>query len=181
MIIFCDLDGVLVNLRQGMSVSHGERYPYPCDRRDYPLDRPWEAWLHRTRLWTQGEVTTPQFWRKLPAYPWATALWKAIKKGSNGCAKICSNPGRQEFAFAAACGKIDWCADRLRVHTKDVCLLKDKHLLAGPERVLIDDLDENIDAWNKAGGIGLLFPQPWNSAAAHTHIDPIAWLHEQLP
>ena len=36
------------------------------------------------------------------------------------------------------------------------CRSKDKLLLASPNHVLIDDRQENIDAWQKAGGIGVL-------------------------
>ncbi|MEZ0261659.1 MAG: hypothetical protein ACAH80_11665 [Alphaproteobacteria bacterium] len=36
------------------------------------------------------------------------------------------------------------------------CRSKDKLLLARPNHVLIDDRQENIDAWTKAGGIGIL-------------------------
>jgi len=34
---------------------------------------------------------------------------------------------------------------------------KDKHLLAGPRRLLIDDTQSKIDKWNEAGGVGHLF------------------------
>ena len=42
-------------------------------------------------------------------------------------------------------------------------LTPQKHLLAGPNRILIDDNDRNIEAFRAAGGIGILFPQPWNA------------------
>jgi len=36
------------------------------------------------------------------------------------------------------------------------CRSTDKELVAGKDRILIDDRKDNIDAWEKAGGIGIL-------------------------
>ncbi len=52
-------------------------------------------------------------------------------------------------------------------------VLKEKRLLmaaghdvkcavAGPNKILIDDKNENIDEWEAAGGFGILYPRPWN-------------------
>lgn len=38
-----------------------------------------------------------------------------------------------------------------------------KKLFAAPGRVLIDDSDDNVSDWQKAGGSAILFPQPWNA------------------
>jgi hypothetical protein len=39
----------------------------------------------------------------------------------------------------------------------------DKHLLAGPGRLLIDDHPGNCHDWNESGGVSILFPRPWNT------------------
>jgi hypothetical protein len=39
---------------------------------------------------------------------------------------------------------------------------------ASENALLIDDSDKNIDAFRAAGGIGILFPRPWNSAHHNT-------------
>jgi len=58
--------------------------------------------------------------------------------------------------------KVGWCASNLgvpanRVYTVDT---KDKHRFArsgrGVSNILIDDLGKNVASWNKAGGIGIL-------------------------
>jgi hypothetical protein len=39
-----------------------------------------------------------------------------------------------------------------------------KWICANPASLLIDDAEKNIMPWIKAGGIGLLWPKPWNYA-----------------
>jgi 5'(3')-deoxyribonucleotidase len=43
-----------------------------------------------------------------------------------------------------------------------VIFIRDKELLAGPERLLIDDCDENCTKWTKAGGVATVWKQHWN-------------------
>ncbi|MHC4640089.1 MAG: hypothetical protein ACYS32_00490 [Planctomycetota bacterium] len=38
-----------------------------------------------------------------------------------------------------------------------------KASVAGPDKILIDDNEDTIAAWDAAGGTGILFPRPWNS------------------
>jgi hypothetical protein len=42
-----------------------------------------------------------------------------------------------------------------------------KASVAGPGKILIDDKNENIDEWEAAGGIGILYPRPWNRLAGN--------------
>ena len=39
---------------------------------------------------------------------------------------------------------------------------KDKYLIANPKMLLLDDKDENVEMWNKAGGHAILIPRAWN-------------------
>lgn len=43
-----------------------------------------------------------------------------------------------------------------------VNFLKRKHFRAHPKCILIDDSDHQVDKFNQKGGIGILFPRPWN-------------------
>ena len=43
-----------------------------------------------------------------------------------------------------------------------VVLTDQKHLLARPGRILIDDFKSNTVAWEKEGGKAFVFPQPYN-------------------
>lgn len=42
-----------------------------------------------------------------------------------------------------------------------------KSILASPETLLIDDKDENVDDFIKAGGNAILIPRPWNRLRRH--------------
>jgi hypothetical protein len=42
-----------------------------------------------------------------------------------------------------------------------------KYMVAQPNALLIDDAEKNIDPWIKYGGIGFLWPQPWNRNREH--------------
>lgn len=47
-------------------------------------------------------------------------------------------------------------------HDKRYLIGPTKWVCATPDSLLIDDAEKNIIPWNKAGGIGLLWPKPWN-------------------
>ena len=58
-------------------------------------------------------------------------------------------------------GKISW-IEKYWPFPGQYIITKHKHLLAGPDRLLIDDSVDNINSFRKGGGIGILFPRPWN-------------------
>jgi hypothetical protein len=49
-------------------------------------------------------------------------------------------------------------------NTKQYLIGPVKWVCANPNSLLIDDAEKNIIPWTKAGGIGLLWPKPWNYA-----------------
>jgi len=46
----------------------------------------------------------------------------------------------------------------------------EKWLMAGLDRLLIDDADHNIDKFVQYGGHTLLVPRPWNHAHAQSRL-----------
>jgi beta-phosphoglucomutase-like phosphatase (HAD superfamily) len=170
--IFLDLDGVLADLRTAMHTAwlNQSWLDVPTwlgyhDSRS-PLAHHFEGWFMDKARWTVGPVATQSFWETIPLYPWADELVVQLRR--RGHVRILSSPGRPEFAAAACAGKMRWCQRFLGMKPRDVLLVgsDQKQLIAGPGRVLIDDTTEIITAWNRAGGIGILFPQPWNRQEA---------------
>lgn len=51
-------------------------------------------------------------------------------------------------------------------YSRRLILTNRKEVFSGPGRALIDDRDENVEGWEKAGGIGVLVPRPWNKTKA---------------
>jgi 5'(3')-deoxyribonucleotidase len=101
------------------------------------------------------------FWENIPAYPWANELVEALR--ATGC-KLRFITNAQGIAEAEE-GKTKW----LIAHGFSdipVVFTADKHKYAHPNAVLIDDSNANCEAWRKAGGRDILFPQYWNSRLA---------------
>lgn len=180
--ILFDIDGVLGDLRLGMARAWPDAptftgYKGPND----PLDPVFEAWFHHEDRWSAGPVTTRDFWAMLPLYDDARQL---LQLADDVEPLICSSPGRPEFVAAAAAGKHHWCAAQLDLQPRQVLLVdsRRKHMLAAPHRVLIDDTPHIVDRWNRAGGIGILYPQPWNrSPTDHLFTgDRIDWVRDEI-
>ncbi len=170
--IFLDMDGVLADLRRHLHDSwHKDGHPFVDDAS-------FARWHAGKDRWISGPILNPEFWEMIPPYPWTQSLYAhACMLGS---VRICSNPGRAEFSHAAAYGKMAWCQERLHVKPGRVILLRDKYLLARGNRILIDDDEENIQKWREAGGIGVLFPQPWNDARQFVSDDPVGYCIKEI-
>jgi len=111
----------------------------------------------RRLMWLMANNAGAKWWANLPVYPWADDL-----------IKLCKSFGKMYFCTAIWCpaaaqGKVEWFNKVFGDDFKDYFLTSQKHLLAAPDTVLIDDCDENIDRFRKAGGSAILFPQKWNS------------------
>lgn len=113
-------------------------------------------------------ITTEEFWKLLDTkvegafcngknYEWASALISTCKKYCDNIA-FCSNPGNNPKHWAE---KRIW-AEK---HFPDVPLIltQNKEVLSQTGTVLIDDFNKNIDKFNKGDGIGIIFPQYWNT------------------
>lgn len=102
----------------------------------------------RERLYAAIEAAGIDFWANMAWTPEGQRLWDSLKAYNP---VLLSSPG--EFRYAEA-GKQKWVSDNLPGTT--LFLDTEKFRYAGRDRILIDDMRENIDAWIKAGGIGIL-------------------------
>jgi len=76
---------------------------------------------------------------------------------------IYSAPSNSEYGYS---GKKAWIDKYIQPYHKKTIKLhvgSDKWLMAGPDRLLIDDFDTNIRLFREAGGNAITFPQSWNS------------------
>lgn len=99
-----------------------------------------------------------QFWRELPAYPWARRLLDLARRLA--ATYFCTAPILHPECAGA---KIEW----LRAFTgnpryNDYVVTKHKQLLANRRTVLVDDSDANVDAFREAGGLAVQVPAHWN-------------------
>ena len=62
-----------------------------------------------------------------------------------------------------------------------ICRAMDKHLLARPNHILIDDRQKNVDEWNAAGGIGILHTGDYADTMARVQKAIAAYQAKQTP
>ena len=118
----------------------------------------------------------PNFWVTVPKFQWSdelVGLW-----GEQYDLHILSSTGGGP---AATAGKMRWLQEHYPHLVQGAIFTKDKHLLAAPGRLLVDDDQEKCDAFDAAGGIAMLF----NPDSAQDRLSPfvestLAWLKEHL-
>lgn len=130
--------------------------------------------MTKTKFWSPIDED-PNFWHGLPKLPHCDMLVKLAQSISDAVC-ILSSPHNHENCFA---GKHEWIKQHLPASVGTV-LAKQKHLLAAPGRLLIDDQDDKVNAFRSAGGSAILFPQHWNSAHDKAPFGPLFYLAQEL-
>lgn len=152
--VFLDMDGVIADFAGEALRCHGE--PRLLD--NWP-EGEWDIagvlGISNTEFWKP--INTLEFWKYLPAFPWMQSLVEMVDKHAW---HICTAPSLAPECIA---GKTAWLKRHFGRHMTNTFFGKDKWLLAGPDRLLIDDNDENCRLFREAGGTAILFPQPWNA------------------
>tara|TARA_Y100000310_G_C20563128_1_gene754078 strand:+ start:306 stop:881 length:576 start_codon:yes stop_codon:yes gene_type:complete len=161
--IFLDIDGVIVDFVGGALKAHRRKLDYSQHKGEYDMCKlldmtPEEFW---------SKLDDPLFWIELEIYDGFYKFWEEIYELDQEI-YLLSSPSRAVSSYA---GKYVWYQQNIYKGCKSsgvkppkLILTSQKHLLAAPDRILIDDNDRNVEAWRKAGGIGLQFPQYWNSS-----------------
>lgn len=158
-VIYQDLDGVLSNFVAGAIDLHKSVL-----RHD---DAKWG-------LEAQMGIPVDQFWQKCDY-----AFWSGLQPYPDGFALLAEAEalvGADNIALLSSpcdtdgcCdGKREWVRRHLPAYRRRLILGGAKHLLAGPNKVLIDDHTANFDTFAKAGGYAVIPPRPWNHRAAST-------------
>lgn len=169
-IIFLDMDGVFCSFVDHALKTHGRE----------------EVKITHWNIEEQLGLTTEQFqkpinkagaswWRSSPELQHWKDIWRLANKMFDEVFFLSSPLGYQ----GAETGKKKWLQDRLGKDFDRHIFTTHKHVCAKPNSVLVDDSDKNCEAFIKAGGHAVCFPQPWSSTKEHTH-DPIPYLERQL-
>lgn len=161
--IFLDLDGVFADFSGAAASLHGK----------------WGTKIEKWNFFLDWKLTPKMFWDKINAegddfygeqvlpYPWAKDLLLAVQETDDFMVltnAACNTP----CGYAS---KRAWVDKYLQPHVVDhikVMVGSEKHLLAGKDRVLLDDYDENINSFRcppdgSVGGYAITFPQLWNT------------------
>jgi hypothetical protein len=155
---YLDMDGLLVNLFDHVAHKmHGKRYQHLSDQEKSEGRIVWEdrSIFHRKF----GKID--EFFANLKPYETNDALIETVIEKFGGF-YICSKPtklGQQ----ACIAGKLAWIEEHLlpkyQSHLHGILFPENKEIFAISEsntpNVLIDDYKPYIEAWKKAGGIGI--------------------------
>lgn len=145
--IYCDLDGVLVDLKRGVEDITGTQIP----------SGGMNLMRQLVRLRRNPDIDMTEFFRNLNWTADGMALWDFIKPyhpiiltgGSDG----------QDVNQ----GKNAWVARNLGIPPQDVIHDSNKQQYAKPYTILIDDLQSHADNFSNAGGIGILHTSASNT------------------
>ncbi len=147
--IYFDMDGVLVDFDRGVEeLAHHEslNQGISTDETDSEM---WDA-----------VRTVDHFYARLEPMEGALELFHRLDQKYPGTCEILTGvpKPRRRIAHAAE-DKKEWIRAHLGaeviVHT--VYKEEKKNFCTGPESVLIDDFDRNINAWKACGGTGILY------------------------
>lgn len=134
--IFCDMDGVLVDFDEGFKSKYGT-YPYLIPKKE---------------LW-EFVINTPNYWLNLLPKKDAFVLVEFLER--NGFEILTGLP---HYGYDKANKeKREWVKKYIGDHVVvNCCLSKDKQQYLKEKDILIDDWESNIQRWEEAGGIGIL-------------------------
>jgi len=143
-IIFCDMDGVLVDFDKGYKDMTGK------STKHVDLQTSNAFWKNLDQSIQDKGLTEYDFWKNLEWMPDGQILWNYIKPYHPYILTAPSlNPGSKQ-------GKKEW-VERLDGMKKQYFKpAKFKHEFSGKNRILIDDRADTIENWNAKGGIGIL-------------------------
>ena len=164
-IFFIDMDGVLADF-----VESAVEFATGVDReiimRGWPKgerDIPSIIKMDKDAFWFKISEGGADFWHRLRPYSWSMPMYNRLAE--HGKCVVLSSPTRDP---ACAAGKMGWLQSFFSEGRafRDYILAPwhNKRLLAGKNRILIDDNEGNVRDWIKAGGRAVLVPQPWNTA-----------------
>lgn len=155
-LLLVDMDGVLVDFHGGAYRHFGW---------EPPAKMSWDFFLDHG-------VSAAEFWGALDASFWAglqpTAEFGDLLAGLEALVGperigLLSSPSRTGGSLQ---GKADWVRRHMPAYSRRLLLGAAKHFVAGPNKLLIDDLESNVTSFRAHGGAAVLVPRDWNARSA---------------
>lgn len=139
--IFCDLDGVLVDLERGIADHYGIKKGFSKEKFQKLFDK-----------LEKSSVDLEKFFQKLNWTNDGRQLWTYILPYEPMILTAATHH-RDPHIVA---GKYTWCQNHLGLPKSRVIMESQKYIYAGPKHILIDDMPEKVEGWTNAGGLGIL-------------------------
>lgn len=140
--LYIDMDGVLCNF--------DERFEHFTGM----LPSVYEERFGTKRFWhlIDGEIGI-RFWSHMEWTPRGRELWEFVKPYDP---ILLTSPSKNKVSVE---GKLEWIDRNIPGTPVIFKQAKEKHLVAGPGSILVDDREDTIERVNEAGGIGILHPK----------------------
>lgn len=155
--VYLDMDGVLTNFKEGVYREFGQPYSYETE------SALWDFWNDFDKVVTHDQVNAicnDNFWWSLPWMPDGRDIAGKVLEKFGFHTYLLSDPMPNVESMT---GKWKWVRKHLPDLFNQTILMKaPKELLANDHTLLIDDRDQNIERFQKAGGHGILVPRPGN-------------------
>jgi len=164
MVILLDVDGVMVDLIEGICKLYGTtpqaiKEKWRIDSNFWEVESITPTLGGTTEgLWEKMESEGPSFWTGLREYPWAKEMYEWCCRAAPTYFVTSPTP----FPSCHA-GKLEWMKNFTGdPFFKNYLIGSPKFLCAKKENVLVDDSRKNCRAFVEAGGKAVLFPQFYN-------------------
>jgi 5'(3')-deoxyribonucleotidase len=163
--VFLDMDGVLVDFMGGLHKSL--RLPYSYEA--YPYQKGKWIMLTGIRGFADIPATFEQCDECCSSIFWKNLEW--MHDGHHILNTVAAKFGVKNIQLLTTpmpnigswTGKYRWVHRHLPDFVKRLIVTRaPKSLLAGPDTLLIDDKDENVEEFRAVGGQAILVPRPWN-------------------
>lgn len=180
--LLIDMDGVVVDFVRAacaalndfngdFSIDDGQ-VVRDWDSAHYSLER--QLGISTDSLWEAIDWQGELFWKYMPTYPWTDALLGWLSDSGLRW-YFCTTPSR---SGASASGKVQWMQRTMGTRFRDYIITPHKHLVAAPNRLLLDDREQTVAAFKKRRCPVVMFPQPWNSLGLVA--DPLSGVLTQM-
>lgn len=159
-LVFCDMDGVIADFVSAAIEYHGLPDPYtrPENLGTFEIEQLWG--ITERAFW--GPLGGKDFWHDLKKTPEADEIIDLLT-ARVGVENICIATAPSESVWSIP-GKKAWIKRNYPQFSRSILFGGSKHFLAGDKKVLVDDRDKNLIAFNREGGTSVVVPRAWNRA-----------------
>ena len=164
MLCLLDMDGVIVDFVKGacdvFGLAMAKKYPLGV-RAPYSMED--HLGIPASIFWARFDR---EFWANLEPTTEAHLIVETLER-KFGQDNICilSSPISTNTG-ACVDGKLDWIGKHLPAYKRRFMFGPQKKFCVAPDRWLVDDHDDNINAFVSHGGRTILVGRPWNSSYA---------------
>ena len=134
-----------------------------------------------TKMHNALEKDLDNFWLNLPKFKWADQL---VAMASNSGKEIYLLTSVHPRHYTWSVGKMLWVKKNYPKLLKKLIVMEFKHLVAAPDRLLIDDSKTNVKKFEKFGGNAILWPMWYNRDMDVSEVPDDEWtagqMHERM-